>query len=109
MASIGSLIGYPGISPYCASKGAVLAMTRAIALEYASEKIHINCISPGFADTTMLEIMPASHHEMANKASPWGRLALPEDIAQMAVFLAGPGASYCTGSAYVVDGGYTAQ
>lgn len=48
-------------------------------------------------------------HAMLNQLHPWGRMALPDDIAKMAVFLAGPGASFITGAPFVVDGGYTAQ
>lgn len=89
-------------------------MTRACALEYARDRIHINCINPGFAETNILEPMRARMGQEAFSAQlhsihPWGRLGYPEDIAKMAVFLAGPGASFCTGQPFVVDGGYTAQ
>lgn len=93
--------------------GAVLQLTKACALEYAKDHIHINCINPGFAETSLLEPMRIrmgdAFHGMLNQLHPWGRLAVPEDIAKMAVFLAGPGASFCTGAPFVVDGGYTAQ
>lgn len=86
-------------------------MTRSCALEYARDRIHINCINPGFAETSLLEGMrgEAGYSEMLNQLHPWGRPAVPEDIAKMAVFLAGPGASFVTGAPFVVDGGYTAQ
>lgn len=94
--------------------GAVLQMTRACALEYAADHIHINCINPGFVETTMLEPMrkrmgQETFSAMILQMHPWGRGAHAEDIAKMAVFLAGPGASFCTGAPFVVDGGYIAQ
>lgn len=88
-------------------------MTRVGALEYANDRIHINCINPGFAETSLLEEtrgrMGDQFHTALHSLHPWGRLALPEDIANMAVFLAGPGAAFITGQPFFVDGGYTAQ
>ncbi|KAK7902585.1 hypothetical protein LTR67_002231 [Exophiala xenobiotica] len=114
--SICSLVGYAGITSYCASKGAVLMLTKSAAIDYAKDKIHINCVTPGYMDTGMLDtiLSNGTGDAEASRAAmdglnPWGRIALPEEIAKMAVFLAGPGASFCTGQAYIVDGGYTAQ
>ena len=92
----------------------MLQLTKATALEYAKDRIHINCINPGFAETSLLEPMRVSMGAdgmgaLLNQLHPWGRPAVPEDIAKMAVYLAGPGASFVTGSAFVVDGGYTAR
>ena len=103
MSSIYGLVAGEGASSYCSSKGAVTNMTKASALEYAKDRIHINSIHPGFAETSLLESMKrklGSEAATAYVASlhPWGRLAWPEDIAKMAVFLAGEGASFCTGS-----------
>lgn len=112
LCSIMGLIAISNAAIYCATKGAVLQLTRACALEYASDRIHINCINPGFAETNLLEPMRAAGEDYAkllNSMHPWGRPAVPEDIAKMAVFLAGPGASFITGAPFVVDGGYTAQ
>lgn len=55
LCSIAGLVGLPGASSYCASKGAVLLMTRTVALEYAKDKIHVNCINPGYVETNLLE------------------------------------------------------
>ncbi|KAK5313531.1 hypothetical protein LTR93_010835 [Exophiala xenobiotica] len=117
--SVSGLVATLAAASYTASKGAVLQLTKATALDYASEKIHVNCINPGWVDTAMLEPMRAKaggdialvEAQMARLRAlhPWGRLARPDDIAKMAVFLAGPGSSFCTGQAYVIDGGYTAQ
>jgi NAD(P)-dependent dehydrogenase (short-subunit alcohol dehydrogenase family) len=116
ISSICGLVGYAGTTSYCASKGAVVMLTKSAAIDYAKDKIHINCITPGYMDTGMLDTILANGTGEAEASraqmeglNPWGRIALPEDIAKMAVFLAGPGASFCTGQAYIVDGGYTAQ
>lgn len=114
MCSIMGIVALANAAVYCATKGAVLQLTKACALEYANDRIHINCINPGFAETSLLEPMRAGmgqevFHGMLSKLHPWGRLAVPEDIAKMAVFLAGPGASFITGAPFIVDGGYVAQ
>lgn len=114
LASIFSSVGSPGVSSYCASKGAVLQITRATALEYARDGIHINAIQPGFTDTHLLETMyekvgTENVHKSLNTLHPWGRTGKPADIARVAVFLAGEGAGWVTGSGVVVDGGYLAQ
>jgi NAD(P)-dependent dehydrogenase (short-subunit alcohol dehydrogenase family) len=114
ISSIYGLVGQPNTTCYSSSKGAVTNMTKAAALEYATDKIHINSIHPGYAETALLEgTKQKIGNEQAtawiNSMHPWGRLAWPEDVAKMAVFLAGDGASYVTGSQFVVDGGYTAR
>ncbi|EXJ70494.1 uncharacterized protein A1O5_06563 [Cladophialophora psammophila CBS 110553] len=114
MGSILSSVGLAGASPYCASKGAVLNLTRATALEYAKDGIHINAIQPGFTDTHMLENMYSkigrdNMDALMKTWHPWGHTGKAEDIARAAVFLAGDGASWITGQSVVVDGGYLAQ
>lgn len=114
LCSVLGLVGLAGTSPYCATKGAVLQMTKAIGLEYAKDRIHVNCINPGFTETSMLEPMRKGQgvdafHQTLESLHPWGRLGLPEDVAKVAVFLAGEGAGWITGQSFVVDGGYVAQ
>jgi NAD(P)-dependent dehydrogenase (short-subunit alcohol dehydrogenase family) len=116
ISSILGLVGISGASSYAATKGAVLQMTKAVALEYAKDKIHVNSIHPGFTETNMLEPLFAADgtegkatHGLLESIHPWGRLGRPEDIAKAAVFLAGDGASWITGHSLVVDGGYIAQ
>lgn len=116
LASILSSVGMAGSSSYCTSKGAVLQLTRAAALEYAKDRIHVNAIQPGFTDTHILEDLYArapggksGADQFMAALHPWGRTGRPEEMAKMAVFLAGDGASWITGSGFVVDGGYLAQ
>ncbi|KAJ9608843.1 hypothetical protein H2200_006614 [Cladophialophora chaetospira] len=114
LASILGSVGLAGAASYSASKGAVLNLTRATALEYAKDGIHVNAIQPGFTDTSLLENMYArmGQQEMGAymaQIHPWGRTGRVEDIARVAVFLAGEGASWVTGHGLVVDGGYLAQ
>ncbi len=112
IASILSSVGLAGSTTYCASKGAVLQLTRSTALEYAADGIHINAIQPGFVDTHILESMYQNVpgiDQTLKTLHPWGRTGRPEEIARMAVYLAGEGASWVTGSSMVVDGGYLAQ
>jgi NAD(P)-dependent dehydrogenase (short-subunit alcohol dehydrogenase family) len=117
MCSIAGLVGFVGSTSYCGSKGAVLQMTKSIALDYAKDRIHVNCISPGFTETAMLESIKSKDADGLGQSTtavlssmhPWGRLGRAEDIAKAAVYLAGEGASWVTGHCLVVDGGYTAR
>ena len=84
--------------------------------QYAADKIHINAIQPGFTDTHFLETLYAtapggkvSVDKHLSVVHPWGRTGRPEDIARVAVFLAGDGVSWVTGTSIVADGGYLAQ
>ncbi|KAL6241426.1 hypothetical protein RBB50_011690 [Rhinocladiella similis] len=111
-ASIMGNVGMVGATSYCVSKGAVMQLTRATALEYAKDGIHINALQPGFADTAILDTMMEKTPgvDMALKMlHPWGRTGRPEEIARAAVYLAGEGASWVTGSSVIIDGGYLAQ
>ncbi len=96
---------------YCASKGAVVNMTRAMAIDHGPKNIRINCVCPGDTDTPMLrneaQQLKLDETEFLSDAAnrPLGRYAQPIEIAQVVLFLASDAASYVTGSAYVVDGG----
>jgi dihydroanticapsin dehydrogenase len=96
---------------YSASKGAVLAMTRAMALDHAPEKIRVNCICPGIVDTEMVARFSLDENARRQRIAmhPMGRFGQPEDIAQAAAFLASDESSWITGAAFPIDGGYTAQ
>ena len=96
---------------YTASKGAVLAMTRELAVEFARRNVRVNSICPGPVETPLLMRLFESDppaYERRRVHIPIGRLAQPREIAQGALFLASDDASYVTGSAFVVDGGITA-
>jgi NAD(P)-dependent dehydrogenase (short-subunit alcohol dehydrogenase family) len=115
--NIASVDGYwaePRLPAYCATKGALLALTRAMAIDHGADNIRCMSICPGYVRTEMLEqffdSQPDPHAARAQGIAmhPLGRLAEPSDIADLAVFLAGDRATYLTGHAYVADGGLTA-
>jgi NAD(P)-dependent dehydrogenase (short-subunit alcohol dehydrogenase family) len=105
------LVGGRSAVAYCASKGAVVNMTRAMALDHGEHNIRVNCICPGDTDTPMLRDearqLGVPNDCFLNEAAqrPLGRIGRPEDIAQAALYLASDAASFITGTALVVDGG----
>lgn len=104
IASTAAHRGAEGYAAYSASKAAILALTRAAALELAADGTRVNSISPGGVDTPMnLDEPPGG----TSSGAPLGRRAQAEEISPLVVFLAGDGASYVTGSDYLVDGGVT--
>ena len=111
-ASISGEIGNAALSIYSASKGGVIALARAAAIEYAASGIRVNTINAGLIWTPMTEgafgSVEATDEFSAGKI-PIGRLGQPEEIARAAVFLASDASSYMTGQSLTVDGGYTAQ
>jgi NAD(P)-dependent dehydrogenase (short-subunit alcohol dehydrogenase family) len=109
--SVLSTLGARNRVAYSASKGAVLAMTRAMALDHAGEKIRVNCICPGIVETEMVArfSMDESARQQRIAMHPLGRFGQPEDIAGLAVFLASDESAWTTGGVFTVDGGYSAQ
>lgn len=116
LASTVGLVGTPGMPAYCASKGAVVNLTRALALDHATDGIRVNAVCPGAVDTPML----VSGHRGAgnspdevldrNRAGiPQGRIPKPEEIARLIIFLASDDSLHITGTAISIDGGYTAR
>lgn len=114
-ASPGALVGLRGISAYCASKGAVPALTRSIAIDYAPYNIRANYICPGVILTEMTEKIiqskpnPEEYREWYRTARPLGRFGEPVEIANAAVFLASDETAFMTGASIVADGGFTEQ
>jgi NAD(P)-dependent dehydrogenase (short-subunit alcohol dehydrogenase family) len=109
VASVASLVGAPSGVAYNASKGAVLQLVRTLAPQLAPRRITVNAICPGFIRTAMTAETQSDPDKRARAlaAHPLGRLGEPEDVAGAAFYLASDDASWITGSALVVDGGYT--
>ncbi|MGO9127341.1 MAG: SDR family NAD(P)-dependent oxidoreductase [Terriglobales bacterium] len=111
MASGWGLAGGPRAAAYCASKGAVVLLTKAMAVDHGPQHIRVNCICPGDTDTDMLrqeakELREREESFLAESAQrPLGRVGRPEEIAQAALYLASDASSFVTGTALVVDGG----
>ena len=105
------LTGGPKAAAYCASKGAVVLLTKAMAVDHGGQNIRVNCICPGDTDTAMLreearQLGAVTDSFLADAARrPLGRLGKPEEIAQAALYLASDASSFVTGTALVVDGG----
>lgn len=108
MSSVSGLRGQVGQANYSASKGAVNAMTRALAREGAAVGIRVNAVAPGFTDTDMVRRMPRGDLERLVDAVPLRRMAQPREVASLARFLLSDDASYITGQIISVDGGLTA-
>ena len=111
ISSIAGLVGFPGISAYCASKGGVTEFTREAALDYAKNGITVNAINPGVIETDMTKGMIEDKETSKNllENTPVGRFGNPEDIGNAALFLALDESSFITGHNLVVDGGWTAR
>ena len=116
--NIGSYDGFladPGLAAYCASKGAVHALTKAMAVDHGPEGIRVNAICPGYIDTPMLRQFFGSAADdpktwqAARDVHPTRRVGTPEDVASLATWLASDEARYASGQLWVLDGGLTAQ
>ena len=111
-ASAAGLIAVPGMSAYVASKHGVIGLTKTAALEYAKAGIRVNCVCPGAIDTPMLKTAVAGNPDAIGAliaAQPAGRLGMPSEIGEAAVWLCSDRASFVTGHAMAVDGGLVAQ
>jgi NAD(P)-dependent dehydrogenase (short-subunit alcohol dehydrogenase family) len=110
-----ALVGQPDYSGYCATKGAILAWSRALALELAGQGVRVNAVCPGPIDTALLQDEFETHDDPGAARSaeigaiPLARLGVPADIAPVVAFLAGDAGAFVTGAAWLVDGGKTAR
>ena len=109
LASIMGQVALPGLGAYATSKHAVVGLTRVAALDYAAQGVRINAVGPGYVDTPMLAGKDDATRTMLAARHPIGRLARPEEIAELVVWLCSEKASFVTGAYYPVDGGYLAQ
>jgi len=111
IASGWGLVGGPQAAAYCASKGAVVLLTRAMAIDHGGQNIRVNCVCPGDTDTPMLREEARQLGEPADRflaeaaRRPLRRIGRPDDVAQAALYLVSDAASFVTGAALVVDGG----
>jgi len=105
VASIGSYLALPFSSDYCTSKGGLLMLTRAMALEFIRHGINVNALCPGFIDTEFSGAKLSDIEQKFISRIPAGRFGCGDDIGGAAVFLASPAANYLVGSSIVIDGG----
>lgn len=108
-ASILGHVGQGATLAYTASKGAVVNLTKTLALEYASENIRVNAVSPGYIDTPLISGATDEKRNLLISLHPLGRLGKPDEVAKAVVFLASDDASFITGTSLAVDGGYLAR
>jgi NAD(P)-dependent dehydrogenase (short-subunit alcohol dehydrogenase family) len=111
-ASIAGLVGFGGVPAYVASKHAVVGLTKNVALDYAKQNIRVNAVCPGVIHTPMVDRFTGQDPKVLEQlvaAKPMGRVGQPEEIAETVVFLCSNAASFITGQAIAIDGGWTTQ
>jgi NAD(P)-dependent dehydrogenase (short-subunit alcohol dehydrogenase family) len=114
VSSISGVVGLPAQGAYCATKGAIAQITRQLAIEHAADGVRVNAIAPGAVDTSFVDKAldapadPQQRRDIA-AAHPMGRMASPQEIARIMVFLASPESGFMTGAVVMADGGYTAR
>jgi NAD(P)-dependent dehydrogenase (short-subunit alcohol dehydrogenase family) len=110
--SVAGLIGFGGIGIYSASKHAVMGLTKVAALEYSAQGVRVNAVNPGVIDTSMVDRLADSlqtEKESLGSLHPIGRIGYPDEVANAVLWLCSEKASFVTGTAMPVDGGFTAQ
>lgn len=113
MSSVNGFFVEPMCAGYCATKAAIIGLTKAMAIDHGREGIRVNCICPGYIDAGLAEGYfqaqpdPAAARAAAGRLHALGRIGTPEEVARLAVFLASDEASFITGAAVTVDGGFS--
>lgn len=105
ISSVSAVLGNAGQSNYSASKAGLIGLTKSVARELAGKGVCVNAIAPGYIATDMTDSLPEKAREGLKQMIPMGRVGEPEDVAKLAVFLAGSGSDYITGQVICVDGG----
>jgi 2-keto-3-deoxy-L-fuconate dehydrogenase len=111
MASIAGLVGLRNRAAYCASKGAVIAFTRALAIDHVAAGVRVNAVCPGTVDSPWVQRLVADAGESLDALGarqPMGRLGRPEEIAEAVLYLASDASAFVTGTVLTIDGGLTA-
>lgn len=112
MSSVNGFFVEPMCAGYCATKGAIIALTKAMAIDHGRDGVRVNCVCPGYIDAGLAwgyfeaQPDPQKARTDAGRLHALGRIGRPEEVARVAVFLASEDASFVTGAAYVVDGGF---
>lgn len=109
MSSLAGLVGDPNAAAYTASKGGVRLLTKSAATYDAQFNIRVNSVHPGVTETPILKGIPQAQKENIINQTPLRRMAQPQEIANMVLYLASDESSYSTGSEFIVDGGTTAN
>ncbi|MBT4512578.1 MAG: SDR family oxidoreductase [Chloroflexi bacterium] len=111
-ASMAGIVGFPSQAPYVASKHGVIGLTKSAALEYGTQNIRVNAVCPGVIHTSMVDSVVEAIPDIIdilNQQAPVGRIGQPQEVAECISWLCSDAASFVTGHALVVDGGYVAQ
>jgi 2-keto-3-deoxy-L-fuconate dehydrogenase len=111
MASVAGMVGLRNRAAYCASKGAVISLTRALAIDHVGDGVRVNAVCPGTVDTPWVRRLVEEVGESLDALrarQPMGRLGGPREVAEAVLYLASDAAAFVTGTAFVIDGGLTA-